>query len=348
MINNRSVRHNSQNKFLKIFNIFKKNSDKNAFGFYPSEKNISNIGRISKSESRVFGRESKQKSITLRFRKPLMFLVVVLFLGIGVFFILSLLKVREIETSFIGLICDDSEQIREDLNKYKQNILFINSTQIKKDIQKKYPCVGNLIIQRQFLNRLKINVVGRIPIAIVGEVKASTAQLTLKDLESSSSSMAALLDFSYVDIPDGNKFLVDESGFIFSRLIPDLNLANISLIDQEVIITGQINVQDIKSALLVLKKLEEMKIVVHFTKITPFNDLLVSACLFSLEDLSKCDINSRNNQKFVFSLKKNIDRQLASLQLIWEKAKIDSRIIDKIDLRFDKPVVIYSIQKGEN
>lgn len=345
MIKNRSARSKTENKFLKFFRIFKKSNSKNTAGFYQSKHNIGNKMKSPPFGSRINQRESNRKrSFIIRFRKFLFFLGVFVLLILGIFLVSSFLKVSEVETSFTGLICDDTEQIKRDLNKYKQNILFINSTQIKNDIQKKYPCVGNLIIQREFLNRLKVNVVGRIPIAIVGSVKASIPQLTLNDLESSSSSMAALLDFSYIDMPDENKFLVDAGGFIFSRLVPDLNLASISLVDQEVILSKQIDVEDIKSTLFVLKKLEEMKIVVHFTKITPFDDLLVNACIYSLEDLSKCDINSKNNQKFVFSLKKNIDRQLASLQLIWEKAKIDSRAIDKIDLRFDKPVVIYSKQ----
>jgi hypothetical protein len=35
-------------------------------------------------------------------------------------------------------------------------------------------------------------------------------------------------------------------------------------------------------------------------------------------------------------------RQVASLQLILHKAKIESALMESVDLRFDRPVVIYS------
>lgn len=44
-------------------------------------------------------------------------------------------------------------------------------------------------------------------------------------------------------------------------------------------------------------------------------------------------------QKIIFQLNDQIDIQLASLQLILDKAKIDSNKLEFIDLRFDKPIV---------
>ncbi len=43
----------------------------------------------------------------------------------------------------------------------------------------------------------------------------------------------------------------------------------------------------------------------------------------------------------IFSSQKEMDFQLDSLQFIFSRAKIEGRKIKKIDLRFDKPVVVY-------
>lgn len=52
-----------------------------------------------------------------------------------------------------------------------------------------------------------------------------------------------------------------------------------------------------------------------------------------------------SSPKMIFALDKNIDTQLASLQLILSKAKIDEETIEFIDLRFDKPVVRFAPKK---
>ena len=53
--------------------------------------------------------------------------------------------------------------------------------------------------------------------------------------------------------------------------------------------------------------------------------------------------------RVTFALNKEISRQSASLQLILRQAKMnldpdkpDSRSVESVDLRFDRPVVVYS------
>lgn len=54
---------------------------------------------------------------------------------------------------------------------------------------------------------------------------------------------------------------------------------------------------------------------------------------------SKNDLLVEGTYKIYFSLEKNIDFQLASLQLILNKAKIESDKVEYIDLRFERPVI---------
>lgn len=53
------------------------------------------------------------------------------------------------------------------------------------------------------------------------------------------------------------------------------------------------------------------------------------------------EIKLKDNLEIIFSLQKETQIQLDSLQLIFSRAKIEGRKIKKIDLRFDKPVVSY-------
>ena len=53
------------------------------------------------------------------------------------------------------------------------------------------------------------------------------------------------------------------------------------------------------------------------------------------------EILFKDNLQVIFSLKKEIEVQLDSLQLISSRAKIEGKKIKRLDLRFDKPVVVY-------
>lgn len=52
-------------------------------------------------------------------------------------------------------------------------------------------------------------------------------------------------------------------------------------------------------------------------------------------------VNLKNGEEVLFSLKKELKIQLDSLQLIFSRSKIEGRNIKRVDLRFDKPVVTY-------
>jgi len=67
---------------------------------------------------------------------------------------------------------------------------------------------------------------------------------------------------------------------------------------------------------------------------------------FTAQDLRILDKDSfaafsQQENVVIFSLKKDAITQVDSLQLVLSKAKIDGTKIAKIDLRFDKPVIVY-------
>jgi hypothetical protein len=62
-------------------------------------------------------------------------------------------------------------------------------------------------------------------------------------------------------------------------------------------------------------------------------------------ELDHDKLTIKSAQEFIFSVSQSLERQIASLQLIWKQAKMNSKSVVKIDLRFDKPVVIYAPEK---
>jgi len=52
-------------------------------------------------------------------------------------------------------------------------------------------------------------------------------------------------------------------------------------------------------------------------------------------------VYNRESQAVIFTSEKNAGHQVDSLQLILSESKIDPSKIEKIDLRFAKPVITY-------
>ena len=174
-----------------------------------------------------------------------------------------------------------------------------------------------LDFKKKFICIKEINLSKKIPGKIILKILGREAKATV--YEASPSAQAT---------PSG--FLVDDEGVIFSKdsnseLNPKIFIENSNLS------LGK-NLPVIKQVLLALDKIGKFGLDNKISQI--LNNSLI---IFS-------------SPKIVFQLDDKIDSQIASLQLILEKAKInrrtiptdvgmDSEIFEFIDLRFDKPVI---------
>ena len=61
---------------------------------------------------------------------------------------------------------------------------------------------------------------------------------------------------------------------------------------------------------------------------------------------SKIYLSLGQKPQMVFVLDDKSDHQLASLQLILDQAKMDTKEVEFLDLRFDKPIVRYGKDKN--
>ncbi len=136
-----------------------------------------------------------------------------------------------------------------------------------------------------------------------------------------------------VDIPvarlltlnENYQFGIDDAGKIISlNDSPDIPSIIYSG-DERIVVGGNLPKMQIRNLLDILKGLKLINYLYERTFWTIESNLIV-----------------QSKPTVVFDLKSDSSIQLASLQLILEKAKIDKDQIEIIDLRFDKPVLRYA------
>lgn len=256
-----------------------------------------------------------QRKFSKKQKIPLLkFLIgaILLFLIGSIIFIIffsNFLKVGAVEVKKGNIACANENELKDTSQILGQNLLLIDGRFIEKKLKEKYLCVKSIKILREFPNQVLLEVFAREPVAQI---------LVLKNYEASQSgildSFQATSSASFY--PDGNvaaSFVVDSEGVIFPKDSQNLNYPKVYIEEERVAV---------KNLLEILKKLKIFGIEVGETKTVGQKILLVNS-----------------TPKMIFALDKNIDIQLASLQLILKKAKIDEDYIEFIDLRFDKPIL---------
>jgi hypothetical protein len=149
-------------------------------------------------------------------------------------------------------------------------------------------------------------------------------------LEASPSTGTALIDWSFPGASTSS-LVVDKKGVVFSQ-DGDTSLPFLFFPDPTIKLGSTLNAEMFSAITYLFQKTTESLGSPFQAKIEN-NNLLVDTrprIIFSL--------NGAQNGW----LQQDILRQVASLQLILHKAKIESKLMESVDLRFDRPVVIYS------
>lgn len=265
------------------------------------------------------------KVVSNRRFKILRLLIIVLVLGLGFFIIKSQFAIKKVDVVVTALSCASSADIARAAILQRHSLIFLNTGQIQKKIIAKYSCIQQVEVKKVWPNKVSIKVSGRLPVAL-GVSDASVSKLSLKQIESTASSQAALLDFSQALDSNLEQVLIDQSGYVFSKAGDGTGLPLIRFEDQPVNVGSTVPRNLLDGVLTITHELEKMNYHQTLLRVNRVNDLIVT---------------TSEGLKLVFSLNKDLNIQLASLQLILQKAKIESRAIDSVDLRFNKPVVVY-------
>ncbi len=218
--------------------------------------------------------------------------------------------------------CVNKSQVEDTLGLGKLNILSISFGLPKNSLLAKYPCVEDVRIERSFPRSIKIHVIGRKPFLKLANYQVVKG-LDLSQIEASSSSTSALLNWDIEGVQQA-RFIADHVGIVFKE--EDIQGLPLIFITEELKTGFKFDIKDYTALIQILDNLSkeyqglEGKIV--------GNNLMI-----------------KTPQKMVFSLNRDVNRQLASLQLILQKAKINGESMELIDLRFDKPIVVYNPKK---
>lgn len=247
-------------------------------------------------------------------------------LFIGIFLVLiwklNILSVEKVMI-YSNAECVSEQDLKRELNIFGKNLLSLNQNRIKNDLAVKYLCIKDIDISYEFPRTIKVIVYGR---KFLTKVVSFPQINNLPDLESSTSSETALLDWNFPSVSSEEAFIADNAGFIFTKKQPNFSLPTL-LLTENLVLGKQMDKKFFNS-------LDQI-----FTKCLQLEPMSGEPNFIAKKYGNILQINT--SVKLVFSLERDILRQLASLQLILQKAKIDGRIAQVIDLRFDKPIVEY-------
>ncbi len=155
-----------------------------------------------------------------------------------------------------------------------------------------------------------MQILNREAIAVFASLKSEKASL------SATPSADLVLDY----------YLIDNEGVVFGKGTPDLNILKIYIFNREIFI-GRKLPGEISNVIKILDKIKTLGIQINKAWINQGTFIITS---------------SQGVSQIIFRLEGDINIQLASLQLILDKAKIDLKELEFIDLRFDKPVVKFA------
>lgn len=235
------------------------------------------------------------------------------------FFKSGIFNIKQVEVQDNQLGCTDGSQIRNLVTLVGQNFFLMDSQKIEDNLKKKFYCINSILIKKYFPSKVRVEVLKRLPVAIFNN---------LKEKEASISSLVDMATPSAQQIQDS--FVVDGEGVVFSKDTSGLNVPGIYIYDPGISLGKRMESNLVKNSLKILERVKQMGVEIKESWI--FDNFFV--------------INSEVSKlKIIFRLDDKLDIQLASLQLILDKAKIDLKELEFIDLRFDKPVIKVAPEK---
>lgn len=253
--------------------------------------------------------------------------VLILFLVVDAYLLATsrFFDIKSAEVVLDKVRCTDENLIKKELSVLYKNIFLVNRN-LEEQIKDKFICVKSVNLKKEFPDRLKIEVFGREAVAVLAilQTEESTSSASIETLASSSARI------SKENISD--EFLVDSEGFIFSKA-EQSNIPKLFYLG-DLHMGKKLNENIVENALQILRKLKNFDLNMKDVIIYPDGIFLLNL--------------SSGKLKIIFSLKKHIETQLASLQLILTQAKMEEQEMEFIDLRYDKPVVKYVLKKGKD
>lgn len=237
-------------------------------------------------------------------------------LSLVIFFIFVIFKSNYFKIKIINIkadnvSCVDENNLTERSTLLGNNFFFIDEQKIEDKLKKDFICIKNINFSKRLPSKIIIDIEGRKGVAVLATVKYSEASI---------SSIIENIATPPRILPK-DSFLVDDSGVVFVNNDGLTKLPRIDVVGLDIAVGFKFENDYLKKTLKIMNELEHL--VIDNPSVLILNKFLIS----------------QSKPKIVFNLDENIDIQIASLQLILQKAKMDSEEFEFIDLRFDKPLV---------
>ncbi len=189
-----------------------------------------------------------------------------------------------------------------------KNILFLRQTNVAGYVINKDPRIDGLVLEKKYPRSLSIKVSYRKPLAVV----LSAAKTTSKKEGQRVVKM--------------RKYLIDDQGIVFSQATTSARLPSFELGSKKIDIGDRLQSENVVNYLQILSHLRRAGIEVGTLKVM---------------EQETVEIQLSDGTLVLLSSSRNPEKQIEALQVILTKYKIKETALAKVDLRFDKPVVVY-------
>lgn len=226
--------------------------------------------------------------------------------------------------------CISGDSIKKEAVDFRKTYFDTREDLIAQRIKKKYQCVFEVFFVKRFPDKLEIKIEARKPVLVVFPIFEKEVGMLIES-EATPSSQSAKVDFSINRATGSADFLVDKTGLAYAFLKEGVDLPAVGYEKNEIKIGDNLPGSIINQVMSLLDFVNRLSLPRGGLKVVRERNLMIDGKPKIIFDLDK----NRHDESF-------IKRQTASLQLILQKATIDSKGLESVDLRFDKPVVVYS------
>lgn len=232
-------------------------------------------------------------------------------------------KVEKLEVTINKINCVSATDLKTNLPT-DFNIFTVSEDLILKSVQKKYPCVNKVSIHRMIPNSVNLEFIGREAVLAFKPTQLEEASLSaiLAPIQKNSTPSAEATPSSFVR---NDQFLVDSSGMVFAQTFETVYVPSILFWDNNLKIGSKLEQRFMSNLLSIFDKLKVFNLPINEVRVYSSGNMIINS-----------------SSIVIFNLNRDVQNQLAALQLILDKAKIDEENMVFIDLRFDKPVVKYA------
>ena len=263
-------------------------------------------------------RRKSSRKLSLKRITFLIFIILITLLFSYLF--LTTFIVKKIEIITDGGSCVEKRQIEQNINLLGKNLFFLDINKVKQNLQNKFVCIKDVNSIKNYPTGMKLNIQSRQPkISLTSVGINATSSADLINLTQNSATFSAKL------IENKENFYIDDEGVIYSKLVDQGSILNIKVVNKDLNIGQRLDKRIVENILKIFQKTGDQGIVIDKIFLHD-NNLFIE----------------NSNSVLIFNTMNKIDTQIASLQLIVQKAKIENENIEFIDLRFDKPVVKYA------